>query len=678
MKGTAALVGMFACIVCSVGAVAKDAVAQTAAVPANALPGVEKFFMRAQYSKIALSPDGKVLAALVPLNERQNLALVDLEKGTAVALTSFTDQDVSSYRWIGDRVIEMKTADLDEAGGYAQIRRHLLIDVANKVVLRDLMTIARFGSVGIVDVLDRSGEDLIIETRDRNVYGLDAFRYNARTGEKRLLTFESPGDVSRFVADHAGHVRIALSIPKGGRRSILSYRRSNDDKWVTLRDDPFEEESLDPIAFDFDNKTLYVRVPGKDNGGRKDVYAFDAETNQLGARIFESKGVDAGGVVFDWVGKKAIGVSDGSRDGVAWIAPEWKSLQQSVDLALPHMRNQLGWGRYDPSRVIVISESETQPPIFYLLDRKTSKMEQVAAAYPWKEGDLSPRRFVRYTARDGLSIPAYLTMPKRPDGGKPPLIVDIHGGPFVPTAGFGYSPAAQFFASRGYAVLQPDFRGTQGYGDAFVKAGWKQWGLTMQDDITDGVKWLIDSGKVDADRVCLFGGSYGGYATLWGLEKEPQMFRCGVAFVAVSDLEMMFDVTWSDFMKHERGNNSTNYFTRTLGDPDRDREKMRAVSPIYHADRIQAPLLLAYGGLDQRVPLVHGNRMRSALDKYNKPYEWVVYAEEGHGFRKDENKFDFFRRVDVFLAKNLAPRNVAASTSSASGPAVSATSSAPR
>ena len=218
--------------------------------------------------------------------------------------TSFTDQDVFSYRWIGDRVIEMITADLDEAGGNPNLRRHLLIDVVNKVVLRDLMTIARFGRVDIVDVLDRSGEDLIVETLDRNVHGRDAFRYNARSGEKRLLTLESPGDVIRFVADRAGQVRIALSVPKGGKRSVLSYRRSNDDKWVTLRDDPVEDAGLDPIAFDFDNKTLYVHVPNKENGGKKDVYAYDPETRQLGARIFESKSVDAGRLVFDWIDKK--------------------------------------------------------------------------------------------------------------------------------------------------------------------------------------------------------------------------------------------------------------------------------------------------------------------------------------------------------------------------------------
>ena len=641
-----------------------------AAESSSGLPQVENFFRRAKYSDVRLSPDGKLLSAIVPLNERRNLALIDLDKGSVVALTALREQDVASYSWIGDRILEIRIANLADESGLVILKQDVLIDVTGQVV-RDMTKVSQRGLTRIVATLDHAGDDLIIENVDRNLHGYDAYRYNPRTGEKKLLTFQSPGNVTRFVADHAGQIRIAVSVPKGGTRTILFYRRGNDDPWVALRDDLFDEESIKPIAFDFDNKTLLVYAHTQENGGRNDVYAFDPETNQLGTRLSDARDLDAGRVVFDYAKQKPVGVGDGSRSGVHWIDPEWNRLQQSIDATLSKTRNVIGWGRYDTSRVIVSTESETQPPIFYLLDRTTLKMQEVAVAYPWlKEGDLSPRRFVRYKARDGLSIPAYLTMPTKPDGSKPPLIVDIHGGPFVGPTAFGYSAEAQLFASRGYAVLQPDYRGSKGYGDAFYKAGWKQYGLAMQDDVTDGVKWLVETGKVDPDRVCLFGGSYGGYATLWGLEKEPGMFRCGVAFVALADLELKFDVGWSDYMKAEWGNNATNMMMRTVGDPDRDREKMRAVSPLYHADRIQAPLLLAYGASDQRVPLIHGNRMRSALDKNNKPYEWVVYADEGHGFNKDENRFDFYRRVDAFLAKNLAPRAKTGSASSA--PAVSA------
>ncbi len=633
--------------------------AQTPAAPAASLSArpLEDFFKRAKYSNLQLSPDGTLLAAVVPLNERRNLALIDLQKRSIVALTTLKEQDVYRYNWVGDRTLQVQTANLNSAGRLLELKQNVLVDTSGRVV-RDMQGVSarsRFLPTRIIGRLDRAGDDLIVVNNDRNVYGLDAWRYNPRTNDKTLLTSQSPGDVTQFVADRAGQVRVAVSVPRGRNRVVLSYRRNNDSAWTTLRDDPYEEQSIHPIAFDFDNKTLFVLVRNQANGGRNDVYAFDPETNTMGARIFEAKDIDATTVVFDFVAKKAVGVTDASGTAVRWIDPEWQRLQQSIDQALPGAQNHVSWGRFDTGQLIVHNETETQPPVFYLFERGKGKLEEVVAAYPWlKESELSPRSFVRYKARDGLSIPAYLTLPKRPAGAKPPLIVNIHGGPYVVAEGFGYDGEAQFFASRGYAVLEPHFRGTRGYGDAFYKAGWKQWGLAMQDDVTDGVRWLIESGKVDPDRVCLFGGSYGGYATLWGLEKEPQMFRCGVAFVAVSDLEMMFDVSWSDFMQAERGGDSTGIFTRWIGDPDKDREKMRAVSPLYHADRIKAPLLLAYGASDARVPLVHGNRMKSALDRNGKRYEWVVYDDEGHGFSKDENRYDFYRRIDAFLAKSFA------------------------
>ncbi|MEO8937579.1 MAG: S9 family peptidase [Burkholderiaceae bacterium] len=633
------------------------------------LPPVEDFLRLAEYSLVTLSPDGKLLAALVPLNGHRNLALIDIDRGKAIALTTLRDEDVSSYEWIGDRLLEFRTANLGDALSLVRTRRRILIDTEGHVV-RDLMRAAFranhtvdaiVGGGGVLfEVLDsigRSGEDLVVVTNERNRYGLDAYRYNPRTMEKTLLTFRSPGDVTRFIADRAGQIRIAQTAPRGGEKTAWWYRRTNDDEWTKMAESDVEQERVVPLAFDFDDKTLYVRALSSAKGGRSGVYTYDLEKGELGPLVYESPIGEVGGVRFDRVKQKVVGFEDTSTIGIKWIDPDWERLQKSIDGALPGMRNRLGWAAYDTDRVIVTSDSGSESPTFYLLDRKTHKMEPVAVARSaLKSVELGSRRFVRYDARDGLSIPAYLTLPH--DGPKKnlPLVVIIHGGPYVNATRYGFDPEAHLFASRGYAVLQPDFRGTRGYGDSFYKAGWKQWGLAMQDDVTDGVKWLIANGTVDKDRVCLFGGSYGGYATLWGLEKEPRMFRCGVAFVAVSDLEMMFDVAWSDVMRAERNGDSTRTLTRWIGDPDKDRDKMRAVSPLYHVDRIQAPLLLAYGAADQRVPLIHGNRMRSALDRYDKKYDWVVYNDEAHGFNKDENKFDFYRRVDAFLAKNLAPR----------------------
>ncbi len=644
--------------------------AATAPKDRPGLPPVEAFLRPAQYSDLGFSPDGKVLAAIVPLNGRRNLALVDIDKGTASALTSLKDEDIASYEWVGDRLLEFTTADLGDALSLITLKRRILIDTDGNVV-RDLMRaafrvnrsvdgIAGGGGVAleVIDSIGHSGEDLIIVTNERNRYGLDAYRYNPRTSEKTLLTFNSPGDVGRFIVDRAGQVRIAQTVSKGDVKSAWWHRASNEAPWRKMDESDVEQERITPLAFDFDNKTLYVRGLSTSKGGRSGVYTYDLETGALGPLVYESPNGEVGGPRFDRVKQRVVGFSDSSLTGVKWIDPEWDGLQKSIDAALPGMRNRMDWGKYATDRVIVVSDSGSESATYYFLDRKTHKLEVVALAHPdLKSVALGTRKFVRYQARDGLSIPGFLTLPH--DGAQKnlPLVVIIHGGPYVGPTRWGYDAQAHLMASRGYAVLQPDFRGTKGYGDSFYKAGWRQWGLAMQDDVTDGIDWLIKTGVVDKDRVCLFGASYGGYATLWGLEKEPQMFRCGVAFIAVSDLELMFDIGWSDFMRGERDGNTTRTLARWIGDPDKDREKMRAVSPLYHADRIQAPLLLAYGAADERVPLIHGNRMRSALDRYQKPYEWVVYNDEAHGFNKDSNKFDFYRRVDAFLAKNLAPRS---------------------
>jgi dipeptidyl aminopeptidase/acylaminoacyl peptidase len=305
----------------------------------------------------------------------------------------------------------------------------------------------------------------------------------------------------------------------------------------------------------------------------------------------------------------------------------------------------------NPKRALVAAHSDISPVTFYLLDTEKPELQKFASSRPWiKPSAMSERKFVRYKARDGLEIPAYLTIPRQTSGKNLPLVVEIHGGPWIAKQSWGFDEHAQFFASRGYAVLQPDFRGTKGYGRRHYEASFGQWGFSMQDDITDGVEWLVSRGIADRNRICLFGGSYGGYATLWGLMKTPDLYRCGVAYIALTDIALYFS-----FNRWDMGRAIwSEYGARTLiGDPDRDREKFRSVSPAYHAERLKAPVLLAYGGVDQRVPLANGWAIRKALDRHSKKYEWIVYDDEGHGFQDEKNRFDFYRRVEAFLKQHL-------------------------
>jgi dipeptidyl aminopeptidase/acylaminoacyl peptidase len=291
------------------------------------------------------------------------------------------------------------------------------------------------------------------------------------------------------------------------------------------------------------------------------------------------------------------------------------------------------------------------PRLFFLYDVRAGKLVTLGNSRPdidaRKSADMEP---VHYAARDGLDIPAWLSVPRGAERRNLPLVVLVHGGPHVRGRVWGWDPEVQFLASRGYAVLEPEFRGSTGYGQALFKAGWKQWGLAMQDDVADGVKWAIAQGLVDPKRVCIAGASYGGYAVLMGLIRDPDLYRCGVDWVGVTDLDLLFTSRWSDadavWKKYG--------MTKLIGDPVADAARFKATSPSDNASRIHAPVLLAYGEKDVRVPLEHGERLRDALMKQpGAKVEWVVYKDEGHGWRYVENNLDFWNRVATFLDANI-------------------------
>jgi dipeptidyl aminopeptidase/acylaminoacyl peptidase len=290
---------------------------------------------------------------------------------------------------------------------------------------------------------------------------------------------------------------------------------------------------------------------------------------------------------------------------------------------------------------------------YLLYHIKTGMLEGVGNTYariePARMGRQEP---IRYKARDGLEIPGLLTLPPGGVRKNLPMVVLVHGGPWVRGASWGWDPESQFLASRGYAVLQVEFRGSTGFGLRHFNAGLKQWGLAMQDDIADGTRWAIDQGIADPKRICIAGASYGGYATLMGLIKDPDLYRCGIDWAGVTDIELMYNGTW--YSKASMSKTFLRYGMPTLiGDPVEDAAQLKATSPIQQAARIHQPLLLAYGQVDRRVPLHHGTLFRDAVKRTNRQVEWVVYDGEGHGWSLEKNRIDFWQRVDRFLDRNI-------------------------
>jgi len=325
-------------------------------------------------------------------------------------------------------------------------------------------------------------------------------------------------------------------------------------------------------------------------------------------------------------------------------------VQETVDKTFADSVNLLSWS-LDRSKFIIYSYSDKSPGSFYLLDAKSRKVEWLADVAPWiHPKEMAAMKPVRYAARDGLEIPAYLTLPRESSGKSLPMVVVVHGGPWVSGDRWGYDPEVQFLASRGYAVLQPNFRGTTRYGWKHYSASFRQWGLAMQDDIEDGVRWAIGQGIADPKRVAIYGASYGGYATLMGLAKTPELYRCGIDYVGVTDIPLMLTATWSDFAYSDWITYSAPLI---MGDADKDAEQLRKTSPVNLASRIKVPVLMAYGAADVRVPIEHGTRMKAALDRAGVKYEWMVMEGEGHGFQDLENQKAFYGAMEKFLAAHM-------------------------
>jgi dipeptidyl aminopeptidase/acylaminoacyl peptidase len=296
---------------------------------------------------------------------------------------------------------------------------------------------------------------------------------------------------------------------------------------------------------------------------------------------------------------------------------------------------------------IVRTFSDRSLGSYYLYDTKNKKLEKLSEVSPWlDEKELALMEPVSYTARDGFTIKGYLTLPK---GRKPsglPVVVIPHGGPWTRDR-WGYDPEVQFLANRGYAVLQMNFRGSTGYGKKFEHAGYKQWGRKMQDDITDGARWLIKRGIADPKRIGIYGASYGGYAVLAGLAFTPDLYACGIDYVGISNLFTFLKTIppyWKPIlaMSYER-----------IGHPEKDKELLKKVSPVFHADKIKAPLMVIQGAKDPRVNINESNQIVAALKKRGIDVIYIVKENEGHGFQNEENRFEVYEAMEKFLAKHL-------------------------
>jgi dipeptidyl aminopeptidase/acylaminoacyl peptidase len=637
---------------------------------------LETFARRPEFVNMSLSPSGDFLAAISPFKGRGNLVVINLAERSRRLLTSFETTDVANFYWVNNKRICMRVADGQDVTGNFTYRGTFCINIDGtefadftRLDKRSTTDTGRVILFNPVRAVGGESNDYIISMAARSRTSNDLYRFNTLNGRFQLLTFNSPGDVTRWVLDRNQVPRVAVTNePRQGKEPFTRigfwYRDSADGKWEKL----FESRStwgvtvgdaMDPLGFDFDNQTMYVASNiGRD---KMAIFKYDPKAKKLGDLVFEHPMIDIdGGLLFSNEKKKLVGIRySAEMPTTKWFDPELETLQKQLDATLKGNVNNIGVVEEKSRRLLLLSASPTNPGQYYLFNNEDKSLEPLVRRRDWlPESSMSERRFVKYKARDGMEIPAWLTLPKGSSGKNLPLIVHIHGGPQV-RAYFGVqwnerTPYAQFFASRGYAVLEPEPRGSTGFGRKHYESSYKQWGLAMQDDITDGAMHLVKEGIVDKNRMCLFGGSYGGYASLQGVVREGNLFKCTAPYVAVTDLGLLQSVQHSDIA--ERGDDSlVTEFTVAVGDNTRDAEQFQRTSPARNVDKINVPVLLAMGADDRRVPIIHGNDFVKAMQQSGRGnlVEYVVYNGEGHGFNKDDNVLDFVRRLEVFFAKHI-------------------------
>ena len=636
-------------------------------VAVHAAPlSVETFFRKPEFAAATLSPSGRYLAVIAPIDGRQGLIVMDLTTRAATRMKAPNAGDLLRVAWQNDERLVATIGELQLASGEPPHEAGLVAvnrDGSDSRFVAAAMPRSGAGSnvsekgferpwyVHVLRVVEGTN-DILITARERNYRSADVYRYDTVSGRRTLLTFDSPGEASRWVVDFDGVPRAVVVDDVDHDLSAWYVRKSADALWVKVEEAKLGRLESEPMQFDPDGKILYVsaRRGGADRAAIYE-YAVDAGTWKNAIASHPLRDLDAYSVRFvaDYPTRKLLGLRYADdKPTTVWFDADWARMQKAVDASLPETVNVL---QRRGDRWIIVSASDRDPGEAYVLDANTMRLDKLLSFEPGIDPRaMAPQRWVRYAARDGLDVPALLTLPPDAAGKRVPLVVDIHGGPNVPATRWGYDPAVQFFASRGYAVLQPQFRGTMGFGWKLRSAGYRKWGDEMQDDLEDGVKWAVAQGIADPAHVCFFGGSYGGYAAAWGAIKNAKTIRCAVAVVAVTSIDYLFDNAQTDLAR--LADRST-LMAEQIGDPKTERARFRRVNPVDNADKVGVPILLAYGASDLRVPLVHGTEFRSALDRAHKEYEWVVYADEAHGFSKDANVFDFFGRVERFLAKHL-------------------------
>ena len=599
---------------------------------------MEDFFRNPEKSSFNISPNGEHIAFMKPWKTRMNVFVMDIKTKVEIRLTGSEERGIYGFAWLNDnRIVYVK-----DDGGNENMHLHAVdIDGSNEIDLTPFEDV----QARIIDDLEEDEDHIIIGLNKRNKQIHDPYRINVNNGDIELIA-ENPGNISSWMTDHDGKLRIAIT-SDGVNTSIL-YRDSESDEFESILTTDFKI-NVSPLFFTFDNKSLYVS--SNRDRDKSAIFEFDINKAKEGKLIFEHKEVDVSGLMYSRKRKILTGVRFTVAKNDMVFFDSWReNIQNHLESQFPGYEVGITSFSKDETKAVVVTYSDRSRGTYYFYDLNTDELIELGKVSPWlNEDDMAEMKPIKYKSRDGLTINGYLTLPKGSNGKNLPVVVNPHGGPWTRDS-WGYRSEIQFLANRGFAVFQMNFRGSTGYGKKFWEISFKEWGKSMQDDITDGVKWLIDQGIADPDRVAIYGASYGGYATLAGLAFTPELYACGVDYVGVSSL-FTFMNSMPPYWELYR-----TMMYEMVGHPEKDKDLLAAASPLLHIDKIKAPLFIAQGANDPRVVKSESDQIVEALQKAGIEVPYMVKDDEGHGFYNEENQFDFYNKMEEFLVKHIGDK----------------------
>jgi dipeptidyl aminopeptidase/acylaminoacyl peptidase len=597
---------------------------------------IEDFFRNPERISFSISPDGKYFSYLAPYMNRLNIFVEPVDGGIPVRITSDTAKDIRNYSWANNEHIVY----LQDKNGNENFK----LFVCGKFG-QEARCITDFEGVRTELIEDWNKQDnwtyVTMNKRDPRIF--DPYRINIKTGFLEQLA-ENPGGISEWFTDHSGNLRLAVSTDN--LLTSILYREKVGDPFRTILQVDFKN-TIQPLYFAANNREIYALSNiGRDKTA---VVKIDLSTGKETEVLYSHFAYDMQGLCYSKKRKKVTSVSYYTwRKEEIFFDEYYRRIQKSAEEKLPGYELSISCANTDESKLIVRAYNDRTPGAYYLYNADNGAIRKIASIAPWiSEENMAVTKPIHFKSRDGLTIHGYLTLPAGGDSTNLPLVVNPHGGgPWYRNV-WSYNPEVQFLANRGYAVLQLNYRGSTGYGKSFWMASFKEWGGKMQEDIMDGVQWVIAQGVADKKRIAIYGASFGGYVALCGLTFNPEMFACGIDYVGISNLFTFLKGIppyWEPYlaMMHEM-----------VGNPQKDSLLLAKQSPFFHVDNIRAPLMIIQGANDVRVKKAHTDQFVMALRNRGVNVEYIVKEGEGHGFTREENRLELYKAIEVFLQKHL-------------------------